>query len=309
MKSRWFAKIAAIVCAICLAMGVMCQTVFARDDASDEREHFAELPEATFLVVGADPEETSPTPAAVDNGQSLPLYTGEERVGHCTMIDGEPYVAVVDLLKALGLQGEVLDYGSALSLSVQGVMLSAQEGQPWLVCNDRYFYLAGGPKNLDGALALPVELLVKCLGVTAYWDRDLWRVTITNINVTPLEAGSSFYNDSDVYWLGRMICAMADGQSLETKIAVGNVCVNRMNSDAFPGQNSIYDVVFAKNQFSIVTNGMIYNEPEETELLAAKLALEGCDLTEGAVYMSNGDLGPGYRLTARYGDLAFYTKT
>ena len=45
MKSRWFVKIAAIVCAVCLAMGVMSQTVFTRADAMDGEAYAAEQPE------------------------------------------------------------------------------------------------------------------------------------------------------------------------------------------------------------------------------------------------------------------------
>ncbi len=308
MDSRWFVKIAAIVCAACLAMGVMSQTVFARDDASAQPEYLAELPEATFVVLGADAQPASPSPEVTDNRQTLPLYVGEKRMGDCAVIGGEPYVGVAAFMQAMGLEGEVIDYGTALSLSMGGVRLSAQAGRSWLVCNDRYLYLTNTAKDLGGALALPVETLVKCLGVTAYWDRVLWRVTVADTDLSPLEEGSRYYDESNVYWLSRMISAMADGQPFEAELSVGSVCVNRMNSADFPGQSTIYDVVFAKNQFSIVTNGMIYNEPDDTAVLAAKLALEGCDLTGGAMYLSRSDLGAGYRQTARFGDLRFYTE-
>ncbi len=308
MDSRWFVKIAAIVCAVCLAMGVMSQTVFARGDTAAQSEYLAELPEATFVVLGADAQPASPVPEITDNRQALPLYVGGKRAEDCAVIGGEPYVGVAAFMQALGLEGEIIDYGTALSLSMGGVRLSAQVGQAWLVCNDRYLYLPNEARDLGGALALPVETLVKCLGVTAYWDRVLWRVTVTDTDLSPLEEGEGYYNESDVYWLSRMISAMADGQPFEAKLSVGSVCVNRMNSSDFPGQNTIYDVVFAKNQFSIVTNGMIYNVPDDTSVLAAKLALEGCDLTGGAMYLSGGDLGAGYRQTVRFGDLRFYIK-
>ena len=47
----------------------------------------------------------------------------------------------------------------------------------------------------------------------------------------------------------------------------------------------MYDVIFEKNQFDVVINGMIYMEPEESACVAACLALEGVDVTDGSLYL------------------------
>lgn len=305
MKHRMLAKIAAIICALCLTTGVMIQTVFARDDSLSQDEYLAELPEATFVVLG---DSTGDKPGALevtDNRLSVPLYLDGEEVGTCSVVDGEPYVSVADFCAVLALDVQMIDQGSALSMAMDGLMLTAQAGQTWFTCNDRYIYVENGIRDLGGKLALPLEDLVKCLGVTVSWDRVQWRVTVENGKPSPLKAGSVFYDETDLYWLSRFIYAMSGGQPLETQVAVGSVCVNRLQSGGF---GNIYEVIFAKNQFDVVTNGMIYNTPDETSVMAAKLALEGCDLAKGASYVASGDPGADYECVVQLGSLGFYNR-
>lgn len=304
MKSRCFAKIAAIVCAICLAMGVMSQTVFARDGASVQTVYAAEEPEATFVILDGGAGET---PQVTDNRLAVPLYTGGVQVGECAMVNGVPYMGVSAFCQALGLDAQAIDNGNAVSVAMDGLLLLAQMGQAYFTCNDRYLYMANGPQLIDGAVALPVEDLVKCLGLTAYWDRVQWTLSVDDTTVHPLVNGAAYYDEADVYWLSRLIFAMAGEEPLEAKVALGGVCVNRLESDAFTGQNNIYEVVFAKNQFDVVTNGMIYVQPDEEAVMAAKMALEeDCDLTNGAAYVDRKDMGGGYECVAQLGSLQFF---
>ena len=304
MKSRWLTKIAAVVCAGCLAAGVMCQSVFARDDSQYQEEYAAEQPEATFVVLNG---EASPTPEATDNRMTLPMVLHGEQVGQCAMVNGEPYMSVKDFCQAMGLNAQIIDNGSAVSMAMDGIVLLAQMGQAYYTCNDRYMYLENGPQVIGGAVALPVEDLVKCMGMTACWDRVQWTLTMQDVKVRPLLSGSEYYDEADVYWLSRLIFAMAAEEPLEAKVAVGGVCVNRVGEERFSGQSNIYEVVFAKNQFSVVSNGMIYVEPDESCVLAAKLALEGCDLAKGADYVARNDMGDGYEQVVQMGDLQFFT--
>ena len=103
MKSRWLAKIAAIVCAICLAMGVMSQTVFARDNASAAGKYAPEEPMATFIVLGAEEQSATPVPEITDNRTVLPMYADGVQVGQCAIVNGQPYMGVAAFCQALGL--------------------------------------------------------------------------------------------------------------------------------------------------------------------------------------------------------------
>ena len=56
----------------------------------------------------------------------------------------------------------------------------------------------------------------------------------------------------------------------------------------------IYDVVFDSAhgvQFSPVSLGTIYDEPNEESIAAAKICLEGCDLVGDSLYFVNPEVG------------------
>lgn len=88
----------------------------------------------------------------------------------------------------------------------------------------------------------------------------------------------------DQHLLAKLIHTEANSESLEGQIAVGAVVMNRVNSSDFP--NTIHEVIFAKGQFCGAKN-IDQVEPTETNLQAAKLALQGQDPTGGAIYFYN----------------------
>ena len=75
------------------------------------------------------------------------------------------------------------------------------------------------------------------------------------------------------------------------QIAVGNVVLNRVRSREFP--NTIYGVIFDRKhgtQFSPVAFGTIYDAPEPSCIIAAKICLEGYSVSDTALYFFDPDL-------------------
>ena len=70
--------------------------------------------------------------------------------------------------------------------------------------------------------------------------------------------------------------------------------MNRVASDVFPTQNSIYSVIFAKSQFDVVTSGSIYDTPSAEAIVAAKLALEGYNIVPDALFFATFYFGSRY---------------
>lgn len=92
--------------------------------------------------------------------------------------------------------------------------------------------------------------------------------------------------DGDVYLLAQIINAEAKGEPYEGKVAVGNVVLNRVEHPQFP--DTIKDVIFQKGQFQPVTNGSIYNKPDDEAIQAAKDAMSGKQIVgEQAIYFYN----------------------
>lgn len=101
-------------------------------------------------------------------------------------------------------------------------------------------------------------------------------------------SSSTTYTDDEVYWLSRIIEAEAGGEPFKGKVAVGEVILNRVESDEFP--DTIWTVIFDKEfgvQFEPVANGTIYNTPSEESIKAAKTALSGSNYVGDCLYFLN----------------------
>lgn len=85
--------------------------------------------------------------------------------------------------------------------------------------------------------------------------------------------------------LARIISAEAKGEPLKGQVAVGAVILNRMESGKFP--KTIAANVLKRGQFEPVANGHIWHEPTPSAIRAARMAINGWDPTNGAIYFFN----------------------
>lgn len=108
-------------------------------------------------------------------------------------------------------------------------------------------------------------------------------------------ASTRNYTNDDLYWLARIIHAEAGAEPYQGKVAVGNVVLNRVQSNSFP--NTIYNVIFEYYhnipQFSPVADGTIYNTPSQESIGAAKEALNGARPVGRSTYFFNPDKASG----------------
>ncbi|MFZ5646565.1 MAG: LysM peptidoglycan-binding domain-containing protein [Bacillota bacterium] len=98
--------------------------------------------------------------------------------------------------------------------------------------------------------------------------------------------GRYHYTAGDLDLLARLITAEADSESYLTKVAVGAVVLNRVQSPLFPDTISkvIYQADGGIYQFEPVKNGWISRAATPDSIRAAKEALGGGDPTGGALY-------------------------
>lgn len=171
----------------------------------------------------------------------------------------------------------------------QGLELTIQIGAPYLVANGRYLYFEGGPLLQDGNIMVPIRTLAHALGASVVWEKATGSVAIQS-GTGPILSGDQYYNADSLYWLSHIINAESGNQPLEGKIAVGNVVLNRVNSPLFP--NTVYEVVFQRNQFTPVSNGSIYREPNAESVIAAKLCLDGANTAGASLYFVNPYVAP-----------------
>ncbi|MDE6922853.1 MAG: cell wall hydrolase [Oscillospiraceae bacterium] len=188
--------------------------------------------------------------------------------------------------------------------------LLAVEGEQYLVANGRYLYAEDGLIQLNGCVAAPIRVLAKVFNVSVDFDAENEVVLLAHQpDAQPyLDAGWETYDNDILYWLARIINAESGNQSLEGKIAVGNVVMNRLHNPRFP--DSIYEVLFQKNQFTPAATGSIYREPNEESVAAAKMVMDGAQVMPNALFFNAAGLRSYASRTRTYvatiGDHAFY---
>ena len=211
-------------------------------------------------------------------------------------------------------EGEAAPAGTETPVAADVVMddlnLVAVEGEQYLVANGRYLYAGDGLIQLNGCVAAPIRVLAKVFNVNVDFDPVNEVVMLTRQpGAQPyLDAGWETYNNDTLYWLSRIINAESGNQSLEGKIAVGNVVMNRLNNPRFP--DTIYEVLFQKNQFTPAASGSIYREPNEESVAAAKMVMDGAQVMPTALFFNAAGLKIYAARTRTYvatiGNHAFY---
>lgn len=229
-------------------------------------------------------QEAVPAAALATEGQAEPVVTVQETdlEPSALFVDGNGtrYLSAVPLLKALYPHQLLLVQGEALHLSAADLTFHAQAGQAYFQVNQRYCYAPETVVLADGAFYLPAEALCAALGCTLT-QKENGDLTITQTGA-PVTAGT--YDDEALYWLSRAIYAEAGNQPMAGRIAVGTVILNRVADPTFP--DTVQDVLFVPGQFSPVSNGTIYREPDEDSRIAAMLCLDGAREAADCLYFN-----------------------
>lgn len=97
---------------------------------------------------------------------------------------------------------------------------------------------------------------------------------INELGAIPTTVAPMEYTEEEYQLLARIIYCEAGGESMDGKIAVGTVVLNRVKSSSFP--NNIHDVIFQKGQFTPVQSGRVNKVTPTKECYeAARRVLEG----------------------------------
>lgn len=203
------------------------------------------------------------------------------------IINGVSYIPFRQAASAIS--GSSYSYDSKTKTSVMrapGLEIIAGDGCYVTYANDRVLF-STTPNVImsDGRMYVPASVFAKAVGMSI---REDGRTVSLTGSYSPILHASKFYREDEVFWLARIIHAESRGEALIGQIAVGNVVLNRVRSAYYP--NTIYGVIFDRKygvQFSPILDGSIYNTPGFTATLAAKIALEGVDVTDGAFFFLN----------------------
>ncbi len=233
---------------------------------------------ALFVAMSAHAAAAESSHNIVVNGVELSTPTVTKVINQNTYVSYWPVVA------ALYPQATVSWENGQSVARANGLTLCVPVGAQYIVANGRYLYVPDGVQVVNESILVPAQTLAKALGASVGWD-SINQCAVFQAGSGPIAAGDSYYNSDSVYWLSRIIYAESGNQSLDGKIAVGNVILNRVANSQFP--NTIKGVIFQPNQFSPVSNGSIYNTPSTQSVIAAKLCLDGANTVGNSLYFVN----------------------
>lgn len=239
-------------------------------------------------------------------------------VNTTTVIEVVPMESLAEEPEAADKAEEGVEAGEAVeaientaNVVTDDLSLTAVAGGNYMVANGRYLYAQDGLIQLNGRVAAPVRLLARVynLDVAYNAEDDLVLLSRQEGGEPYLADASAVYDGDTLYWLSRIINAESGNQPLEGKIAVGNVVMNRVRDPRFP--NTLYDVLFQKNQFTPAASGSIYREPNEESVVAAMLVMDGAQVTPNALFFNAAGATRSYAARNRtyvttIGDHAFY---
>ena len=177
--------------------------------------------------------------------------------------------------------------GRSVSYTGENLQMNVSDGEVYWEANGRYLWCENGVFVENAKAYVPLRTAAKALGADVQWDAVEFAALVTT-GTAPIASGDRFYISDEVYWLARIIHAEAGAEPFRGQIAVGNVVLNRVRSELFP--DTIYSVIFdTKNgvQFTPTVNGMIYREPDEEAIIAAKICLEGYSISYEILYFLN----------------------
>ncbi|MDQ2084853.1 stalk domain-containing protein [Herbivorax sp. ANBcel31] len=144
---------------------------------------------------------------------------------------------------------------------------------------------------VDGRIMVPVRFIAENLDCGVKWDESTYSVVIEkeDIEISKDYIYEREYTDEDLMWLARITNVEGGGLSLDARVAIANVVLNRKESPRFP--DNIYDVIFDKAynvQFPPAhRDGFKELEPTRACIISSKMALEGVNNIDNALFFNN----------------------
>ena len=273
--SKYGKKLFALICAVVLFVCSIC------------------TPALAVTVLSSKPPSTVKTSNILTCTQ-IPLYIDKEYIGDGMVVGSVPYVplrAFTECMLQDSCESDWDQETGTATIRSDVLVLKLKIGECYMTANDRYLYLSDSVYNVNGTIIVPLRIMAQVFCLDLELDREDWKITIDTGNICVPVSGDRFYDETDLYWLSRVISSEAGNQSMEGMIGVGNVVLNRKNDSHSYFGDSISEVIFQAGQFDVVRTGAIYDEPREIAVIAAKLCLEGYNTVGAARWFVNPDIG------------------
>lgn len=217
---------------------------------------------------------------------------------HYIIMDSQPfilnnttYVPIRFIVQSLGIDRIEWNGEEQSVLIVDGektIQLTINETEAYV--NGELYLLESPPIIANKRTMVPIRFIAENLDCDVKWDGLTYSVVIEKENLV-VDASNIMdvnYNQEDILWLSRIVHVEGLNLSLEGKLAIANVVLNRRDSIAFP--NTINGVIFDDAyciQFPPAHRSSFPNlVPAKEAILAAKLALNGQNNISTCLYFN-----------------------
>ena len=266
-----FKRITCLALTVALFMGIMAQQVVAAGNESDT----SATTEVSSVEVNTEVTEPEGPQLFVDGV----LIENAALTYH----HGIAYASLRVISQIMRPECEIVWDQTQAIITTEDLYFTVNPYNNYVTANGRCLYVPYGILFENGTICIPVRVLCTVFDATYHYAYANQNINIYSGSGV-LASADEYYNADDLYWLSHIINAESGNQPLQGKIAVGNVVMNRAADPIFP--NSIYGVVFQKNQFTPVKNGTINLTPNEESIVAAKLCLEGAVVLPTALWFN-----------------------
>lgn len=157
-----------------------------------------------------------------------------------------------------------------------------------LIVNGEEVLMDVNVEGVNGRAMVPVRYLAEIKGFDVKWDDYTYSVELNKegAEIPASSILSRSYTDDDIIWLARIVHVEGNGLSLDAKVAIANVVLNRTKHPDFP--NTVYDVIFDGKQFPPAhKEGFKELKPDDSCVIAAKMALEGINNIDKCLYFND----------------------
>lgn len=218
--------------------------------------------------------------------------------GNCITTDTQPYIEGDQTYVPIRFIGEALGAETQWMEEEQKVVLKFGEETFELFPGNSQIIINGAEEEIDSPVVIvndrtmvPVRAVGEKLGFTVDWDPLTYTVLVYKEGAVVPSASiqNRSYTDEDIIWLSRIVNVEARGLSIDGKVAVANVVLNRKKSPQFP--STIYDVIFQVGYYAQFPpahkDGFKESIPTTQSIVASKMALEGINNVETCLFFNN----------------------
>ena len=232
--------------------------------------------------------------SSVSFANEVTLIVNDQPIGNDDLIlvrNDQLYASVADFSARYNGETTWLENAKLAVVNYQEKYISFKLDSPQAVVDNKVIMMDAPTIVIDNHLYAPVNFLIEHLSGTFLWNDSNLTLNIQSdqFEVKEEDKIELSYTDEDLLWLARIVNVESSDSSLDMKLAIANVVLNRVKSDSFP--STVYDVIYQEGKYKQFPpahkESFLTLVPSRKSIIAAKMALNGENNVGDCLYFNN----------------------